>query len=142
YCPLRARCVKSPLITNNDGCFDRTSPTNPSTAAGSIRPKCRSEMCAIVRTQDRIDTADHAARTVAAYIEIDMDEPIEIEPLRRDDRADFDALWRIYQESITGSERKGRSMLRRMFEGTDYRFLIARMKSAGICGLAIVYHSP
>ena len=95
----------------------------------------------MVRTCDRIDTADRAARTVVTYIEVVMDEAIAVEPLRQNDPAGFDALWRIYEESITGSERKGRAALRRMLDRPEYRFLVAR-KDVGICGFAVVYRSP
>src|SRR4051812_9650284 len=44
-----ARCVRSPLTATRCGLAAVRAASNPSTAAGSSVPKCKSEMCAIRR---------------------------------------------------------------------------------------------
>ena len=60
----RARCVRSPVTATRCGRARSSALSRPSDTDGSCRPKCRSEMCAMRRTDHPVagGTSTRSAR--------------------------------------------------------------------------------
>jgi GNAT superfamily N-acetyltransferase len=66
---------------------------------------------------------------------------VTIEPLNPADRESFDALARIYEQSIPASERKATGVLWGQLQRDDYATLLAR-KDGAVIAFAIVFVPP